>query len=121
MSLPTPLTSTEIQELVAEHGAAVSQGRSIAALIADGELPRLAQYLSENPDVSATVLAPYWAAQPWFQLLASVAARVEVAPLAEWARPPPGLPASAQHALSGATLVCFRVEGASLGGSTRAK
>ena len=86
-----------------------------------GELPRLAQYLSENPDVSATVLAPYWAAQPWFQLLASVAARVEVAPLAEWARPPPGLPASAQHALSGATLVCFRAEGASLGGSTRAK
>lgn len=41
MTLPTPLTSTEIRELVAEHGAAVSQGRSIAALIADGELPRL--------------------------------------------------------------------------------
>lgn len=41
MTLPTALTTREVQELVAEHGASVSQGRSVGELIADGELPRL--------------------------------------------------------------------------------
>ena len=35
------LTDNDIRALVAEHGAAVNEGRSIRALIADGELPRL--------------------------------------------------------------------------------
>lgn len=42
MTAPTLLSTQEINELVTEHGAGVSQGRSIGELIADGELPRLA-------------------------------------------------------------------------------
>ena len=35
------LNEQEIRELVAAHGAAVNEGRSIKKLIEDGELPRL--------------------------------------------------------------------------------
>ena len=38
MTATAPLSISEIQELVAEHGASVSQGRSIGELIADAEV-----------------------------------------------------------------------------------
>ena len=75
------------------------------------EMPSVVQYLAENPDVSATVVAPYWPAQPWFQQLVEHADHVEVAPLSQWAQAPPWLHGSARHALAGATLCCARVLG----------
>jgi biotin operon repressor len=73
------------------------------------ELPRIAQLLHEQPQVAATVVVPHWPAQAWFQGLASIADEAETRPLHEVASPPGWLPGSAQHALSGAMLTCFRV------------
>ena len=75
------------------------------------ELPRVAQLLHEQPTVAATVVAPHWPAQPWFQLLASIADNVETRPLADVATAADWLPASARTALSGAMLSFFRVAG----------
>ena len=55
MTATAPLSISEIQELVAEHGASVSQGRSIGELIADGELPRLADATVLKGKVSDSV------------------------------------------------------------------
>ena len=75
------------------------------------ELPRIAQLLYEQPSAAATVVAPYWPTQAWFQQLSELATVVEVRALSDLARPPPQLHASARHALSGATLTIFRVPG----------
>lgn len=85
------------------------------------EMPRVAQYLQEHPDVSATVVVPYWPAQPWFQQLTELAAHCEVAPVSAWATPPPQQHSSARHALSGAMLACVRVEGRPAGCSRRGR
>ena len=55
MTATAPLSIPEIQELVAEHGASVSQGRAIGELIADGELPRLADATVLKGKVSDSV------------------------------------------------------------------
>ena len=55
MTATASLSISEIQELVAEHGASVSQGRSIGELIADGELPRLADATVLKGKVSDSV------------------------------------------------------------------
>ncbi|MDB0060959.1 phosphoribosylaminoimidazolesuccinocarboxamide synthase [Gammaproteobacteria bacterium] len=55
MTATAPLSISEIQELVAEHGASVSQGRSIGELIADGELPRIADATVLKGKVSDSV------------------------------------------------------------------
>ena len=73
------------------------------------ELPRVAQLLFENPRVRATVVAPHWPAQAWFQQLTELAVRVEVRPLHGAALPAEWLHASARTALSNAMLACFRV------------
>ena len=75
------------------------------------ELPRLAQLLFEQPGAACTVITPYWPAQPWFQVLTEIASVVEVGLAADMARYPPQLHTSARHALAGAMLACFRVEG----------
>lgn len=82
------------------------------------ELPRIAQLLHEQPSVSATVVAPHWPAQAWFQQLSEIASHVETRRLADVAEPPTWLPGSARTALSGAMLTYFRVRGHQ-GGSTR--
>lgn len=74
-------------------------------------LPQIAQLLFERPGVAATVVAPYWPAQPWFQQLGELATHVELRRLHDVARCPPQLHGSARHALTGAMLVFFRVEG----------
>ena len=56
-------------------------------------------------------MTPYWPAQAWFQLLGEIAVSVEVRPVYAVARPPPQLHGSARHALGGAMLAIFRVEG----------
>ena len=83
------------------------------------ELPRLAQLLAEAPPsapVVATVVTPYWPASAWWQLLTEQAASCELHRLYDLATAPASLPASALHALSGATLAVFRV--GPQGGST---
>ena len=87
------------------------------------ELPRVAQLLCESPTVSATIVAPYWPAQAWFQQLAEVAACVETHSLAAVAECPGWLHGSARTALAGAMLTFFRVAGrpgSSTGRSRRA-
>jgi hypothetical protein len=74
------------------------------------ELPRVAQLLAEVPAIMATVVAPYWPAQHWYQRLLSVAASVDTHALTDIATPPAWLPGSARTALSGAMLSIFRVE-----------
>ena len=74
------------------------------------ELPQIAQLLTERPQLQATVVAPYWPAQPWFQLLAEMGNGYVLHRALEMAAPPRGLHSSAAHALSGAMLACFRVE-----------
>ena len=83
------------------------------------ELPRVAQLLWEQPSVEATVVTPYWPAQPWFQQLTEAARWVEVTALATAAQLPPWLPPAGRHALSGAQLCFFRT-GARRRGSTTA-
>ena len=84
------------------------------------ELPRIAQLLHEQPQIAATLLVPHWPAQAWFQRLASIADEAVTHPLYEVAAPPGWLPGSAQHALSGAMLTCFRVPGHQDGSRHRA-
>ena len=81
------------------------------------DLPRVAQLLAEQSGIRATVVAPYWPAQHWYQRLLSVAASVDTSALMDVAAPPDWLPGSARTALSGAMLSIFRVE-ARLGSST---
>ena len=83
------------------------------------ELPRLAQLLFERPGTACTVVAPYWPAQPWFQVLTEIASVAEVSSAAALARFPTRLHGSARHALTGAMLICFRVEGRRAIGSAR--
>lgn len=73
------------------------------------ELPAVAQLLAENPNVSATLVTPHWPAQAWYQRLLEIASHAELWPVRAVATSPPQLHASAQHALSGATLAFFRV------------
>ena len=75
------------------------------------ELPRIAQLLYETPSVACTVVTPYWPAQAWFQQLTELAVRVEVRAWHDVAAAPTWLHGSAQHALTGAMLAFFRVEG----------
>lgn len=75
------------------------------------ELPRIAQLLHEQPGISCTIVAPYWPAQAWFQQLGEVAVHMEVRAWSDVATAPLALSGSAQHALSGAMLVFFRVAG----------
>ena len=74
------------------------------------ELPALAQLLSSQPSLQATVVAPWWPAQAWSQALVEVASHVELWPALSACTPPSGLHGSAQHVLSGATLAFFRIE-----------
>ena len=74
------------------------------------ELPALAQLLVSRPPLRATVVAPHWPAQAWYQQLLEAASYVELWPVFDVCRPPSGLHGSAHHALSGATLAFFRVE-----------
>jgi hypothetical protein len=87
------------------------EGENSFAFPPPSELPQLAQFLFEHPGAPCTVVAPYWAAQPWFQVLAEISTHVEIHAAADLARPPTALHGSALHALSGAMLVCFRVAG----------
>ena len=73
------------------------------------ELPQVAQLLVEQPAIEATVVTPFWPAQPWFQMLAEMASGYVLQRALAMARPPRGLHGSAAHALSGAMLACFRV------------
>ena len=82
------------------------------------ELPRVAQLLHECPSAAATLIVPHWPAQAWFQRIAELATHAETRALSDVAAPPGWLPASAQHALSGAMLTFFRVPGHP-GGSRR--
>ena len=83
------------------------------------ELPRVAQLLFERPSASATVVAPFWPAQAWFQQLTELAICVETHALAELAVFPAWLHGSARTALSGAMLALFRVEGRPAGATDR--
>jgi hypothetical protein len=74
------------------------------------ELPALAQYLASQPGMRATVVAPHWPAQAWYQQLVAASSYVELWPALSVATPPMGLHGSAQHVLSGATLAFFRIE-----------
>lgn len=76
-----------------------------------GELPRIAQLLHERPRLQATVVAPHWPAQAWFQQLVAISSRVETWPASAVAVSPAWLPPSARHALTGAMLTFFRVPG----------
>ena len=96
-----------------EGALALSQrweGENNFAFPPPAELPRLAQLLYTHPTVEATIVAPYWPAMPWFQLLSEIASRVELVSAAATARFPPALHGSAQHVLTGAMLAFFRVE-----------
>ena len=79
------------------------------------EMAAVAQLLASDEALRATVVAPYWPAQPWFQQLQARAEVLEVWPLSQLAKPPPGLHLSAQHALSSEALACFRVEAQRVG------
>ena len=83
------------------------------------ELPRIAQLLYEQPAVSATVVAPFWPAQAWFQQLTELAVRVETHGLHSLALLPGWLHGSARTALSGAMLTLFRVAGRQAGTTDR--
>ena len=87
------------------------EGENSFAFPPPSELPRIAQFLFEHPGAPCTVVTPYWPAQPWFQVLSEISIEVEVHAAASFARPPTALHGSAQHALSGAMLSCFRVAG----------
>ena len=56
--MPTMLDEKDIAALVAEHGAAVNQGRSIRELIADGDIPRLSGCTVLEGKVSDSVFGP---------------------------------------------------------------
>ena len=75
------------------------------------ELPRIAQLLHERPLLQATVIAPHWPAQAWFQQLVAIASHVETWRASAVAVSPAWLPGSARHALTGAMLTFFRVPG----------
>lgn len=75
-------------------------------------LGQLAQLLSEST-CAATVVAPYWPAQSWFQHLYSIASDVLVLPSRESLEPHPDLPSIGRRALYTAPIVCFRVDAGS--------
>ena len=83
------------------------------------ELPRIAQLLWERPSVKATIVAPYWPAQAWFQQLTELSVVVETRALATVATPPAWLPGSARTALTGAMLSVFRVGVRPVGASSQ--
>ena len=117
-----PRWNSALPDPRAEGAAALAQnwlGENNFVFAPPTALPQIAQLLYESPGVAATIVAPYWPAQPWFQMLDELAVSVEVRAVSDLARPPRGLHGSARHALSGATLACFRVAGR-LGTSTRA-
>ena len=112
-----------LPELGSAGAAALAQdwrGENAFVFPPPSELPRIAQLLHEQPQIAATLLVPHWPAQAWFQRLASIADEAETLPLYEVAAPPGWLPGSAQHALSGAMLTCFRVPGHQGGSRHRA-
>jgi hypothetical protein len=73
------------------------------------ELPAVAQLLASRPSLRATVVAPHWPAQAWYQQLTEICSYAELHPALSVCTPPPGLHDSARHALSNATLAFFRV------------
>ena len=84
------------------------------------ELPRIAQLLHERPLLQATVIAPHWPAQAWFQQLVAIASHVETWRASAVAVSPAWLPGSARHALTGAMLTFFRVPGHLVSGTSGA-
>ena len=95
--------------------AQVWDGHNNYAFPPVAEMASVAQLLASDEELRATVIAPYWPAQPWFQQLQARAETLEVWPLAQLAKPPPGLHLSALHALSSEALACFRVEAQRVG------
>ena len=106
--------NTELPHPVSAGAQALSHswaGENNYAFPPVAELPALAQLLYSQPSVRATVVAPHWPAQAWYQQLVEVASYVELWPALSVCRPPAGLHSSAHHVLSGATLAFFRIEG----------
>ena len=76
--------------------------------------------LFEQPDVTATLVVPYWPAQAWFQQLVELASLVEVHALTSIAAPPAWLPGSARTALTGAMLTYIHIAGRRAGATAQA-
>lgn len=105
--------NTELPHPASQGAPALAQdwhGENNYAFPPLSELPALAQLVASQPQLQATIVAPHWPAQAWYQQLVEAASYVELWPAVQVCRPPPGLHASAQHALSGATLAFFRIE-----------
>ena len=105
--------NTEMPGPASEGAPALAQdwkGANNYAFPPMAELPALAQLLASQPLLRATVVAPHWPAQAWYQQLLEASSYVELWPALSVCTPPSGLHGSAQHVLSGATLAFFRVE-----------
>lgn len=114
MNTRCPRFNSEMPNPASEGAPALAQdwtGVNNYAFPPMAELPALAQLLSSQPSVRATVVAPHWPAQAWYQQLFEASTYVELWPALSVCTPPSGLHGSAQHVLLGATLAFFRVEG----------
>ena len=108
-----PRFNTEVPTLASEGAPALTQewkGENNFVFPPMSELPAVAQLLVSQPALQATVVAPHWPAQAWYQQLLEAASYVELWPALEVCSLPPGLHGSARHALTNATLAFFRVE-----------
>ena len=108
-----PRFNTEMPNPLSQGAPALTQdwsGENNFVFPPMAELPAVAQLLASRPDLQATVVAPHWPAQAWYQQLLEAASYVELWPALQVCMLPRGLHGSARHALSGATLAFFRVE-----------